>query len=126
MDFPWIPLIFNMVMLGIVLFVCRTINAANGQLLWNGALIYFVFAVLAMALDFALTMIFASASFHDNIQYERLASRTAWSDRILGYVIPCAVSLVLARSFRKRQRSAKPHSAGESADASYAPSQAAS
>ncbi|KIG10359.1 hypothetical protein [Caballeronia concitans] len=104
MDFPWIPLFFNFLLLAIVLFVCRTINASHGKLLWNGALIYFVFCFLAMVLDFTLTMVFASAIFHDHTQYESVASRTAWSGRVLVYLIPCAVSLVMALRFRKRQR----------------------
>jgi bacteriorhodopsin len=106
MDFPWIPLFFNFLLLGIVLFVCRTINASHGKLLWNGALIYFVFCFLAMVLDFTLTMVFASASFHDHTQYETVASRMAWAGRFFGYLAPCAVSLVMGLLFRKRQQSA--------------------
>ena len=49
-------------------------------------------------------MVFASASFHDRMKYERFASRSAWSERVLAYLIPCAVSLLLALRFRKRQR----------------------
>ncbi|VXB87614.1 conserved membrane hypothetical protein [Burkholderia sp. 8Y] len=106
MDFPWIPLFFNLLLMGVVLFACRTANAAIGEAVWNGALIYFVFCLLAMVLDFTLTMVFASASFHAHTQYEAVGSRTAWSTRLLSYVVPCAVSLVLALRFRRRQRSA--------------------
>nr|WP_284502904.1 hypothetical protein [Caballeronia sp. AZ10_KS36] len=108
MDFPWVPLLFNLLLLGAVLFACRTANAASGKPVWNGALIYCVFCALAMVLDFTLTMVFASAGFHAHTRYEAVGSRTAWSARVLGYLVPCAVSLVLALRFRQRQRSAKP------------------
>ncbi|MDR5854283.1 hypothetical protein P9239_12610 [Caballeronia sp. LZ062] len=111
MDFPWIPLFFNLLLLGVVLFACRTANAANKTLNWNGALIYFVFCLLAMVLDFTLTMVFASASFHAHTQYESVGSRGAWSTRVACYLVPCAVSLVLALRFRQRQRVAKPRAA---------------
>ncbi|SAK53564.1 hypothetical protein AWB83_01408 [Caballeronia ptereochthonis] len=104
MDFPWIPLAFSLTLLGLMLFICRTINASQGMLRWNGALLFFVLCLLAMLLDFTLTMVFASASFHDRTQYDDLASRTAWSERVFTYLIPCAVSLLLALRFRRRRR----------------------
>ncbi|WP_277183418.1 hypothetical protein [Caballeronia sp. BR00000012568055] len=104
MDFPWIPLLFNLALLGVMLFICRTINASQGKLIWNGAMLFFVLCSLAMVLDYTLTMVFASASFHDHTQYESMSSRTAWAGRILSYVIPCVLSLLLALRFRKRQR----------------------
>jgi bacteriorhodopsin len=107
MDFPWIAILFNFALLGVLLFICRTINAAQGKPIWNGALLFFTFCFVAMLLDFTLTMVFASASFHERTQYEVIASREAWSARILGYLIPCAVSLLLALRFRRRQRYAR-------------------
>ena len=104
MDFPWIPLFFNFLLLGTVLFVCRTINASNGNVSLNGALIYFVFCLLATVLDLTLTMVFASASFHSQTHYESAGSRTAWAERVFGYLVPCVVSLALAITFRRRQR----------------------
>ncbi|MDR5771684.1 hypothetical protein P9250_24280 [Caballeronia sp. LP006] len=104
--FPWLPLLFNLLLLCAVMFVCRTINASHGKLLWNGALVFFIFCFLAMALDFVLTMVFASASFHDHTQYESIATRSKWSERVLSYLIPCVVSALLAQRFRKRQRAA--------------------
>jgi hypothetical protein len=104
MDFPWIPLIINFLLLGATLFICRTINASQGNLTWNGALVFFTFCLLAMVLDFTLTMVFASASFHDRSEYESVASRTAWSERVFSYLIPCVVSVLLALRFRRRQR----------------------
>jgi hypothetical protein len=104
MDFPWIPLIINFLLLGAALFICRTINASQGKPTWNGALVFFIFCLLAMVLDFALTMVFASASFHDRNEYESMASRTAWSERVFSYLIPCIVSVLLALRFRRHQR----------------------
>jgi hypothetical protein len=112
MDFPWIPLLFNLALLCVMLFICRTINASQGKLIWNGALLFFVFCSVAMVLDFTLTMVFASASFHDHTQYESMASRTAWAGRILSYVIPCVLSFLLALRFRKRQRFAAKRAGG--------------
>jgi hypothetical protein len=104
MDFPWLPLLFNLTLLGVVLFVCRTLNASRGALIWNGALVFFIFCFLAMSLDYALTLVFATASFHDRTVYETFASRSAWTERILSYLIPCVVSLLLALRFRRQQR----------------------
>ncbi len=92
MALPWIPLLFNLTLLGVVMLICRTLNAGQGKLIWNGALLFFVFCFVAMSLDFTLTMVFASASFHDHTQYETVASRDAWTERILSYLIPCALS----------------------------------
>jgi uncharacterized membrane protein len=110
MDFPWIPLAFSLTLLGLTLFICRTLNASEGTLRWNGALLFFTLCLLAMVLDFTLTMVFASASFHERNEYESFGSRIAWSERLLTYVVPCAVSLLLAWRFRRRQRLA--HAAG--------------
>ena len=107
MDFPLIPLAFSLILLALTLFICRTVNASHGVLRLNGALYFFTLCFIAMLLDFTLTMVFASASFHDRTAYESLASRTAWSERILTYLIPCAVSLLLAFRFRRRQRLAR-------------------
>jgi hypothetical protein len=104
MDFPWIPLLFNFTLLVVTLFICRTINVRQGKLMWNGALLFFTLCFLAMSLDFILTMVFASASFHDKTQYESVASRTAWTERVPSYLIPCVISLLLAVRFRRRQR----------------------
>ncbi|WP_250512860.1 hypothetical protein [Caballeronia sp. INDeC2] len=111
MDFPWLPLAFILTLLGLALFICRTLNASLGALKWNGALLFLALCVLAMLLDFTLTMVFASASFHERNQYDSLGSRIAWSERIITYLIPCAISLVLALRFRRRQRFA--HKRGE-------------
>ncbi|SAL64313.1 hypothetical protein AWB71_03733 [Caballeronia peredens] len=104
MDFPWLPLAFSLTLLGLMLFICRTINATHRTLRWNGALLFFALCFMAMLLDFTLTMIFASANFNDHTPYDHLASRTAWSARVLTYLIPCTVSLLLAWRFRRRQR----------------------
>ncbi len=52
MDFPWIPLLFNLTLLGVAMFICRTINASQGRLIWNGALVFFIFCFVATSLDF--------------------------------------------------------------------------
>ncbi|KXU93526.1 hypothetical protein CR51_29310 [Caballeronia megalochromosomata] len=104
MDFPWLPLAFNLTLLGLTLFICRALNASLGVLKWNGALLFLTLCVSAMLLDFTLTMIFASAGFHERTQYDKLGSRIAWSERIITYLIPCTISLLLAWRFRRRQR----------------------
>ncbi|KND61415.1 hypothetical protein BVER_04323 [Candidatus Burkholderia verschuerenii] len=106
MDFPWIPLLFNLALLGVVMFVCRTLNASQGKPVWNGTLLFFIFCFVAMCLDFILTMVFASASFHDRTQYESVATRSAWSERFFVYLIPCIAALLLALRFRRAQQSA--------------------
>ncbi len=118
MAFPWISLLFNLALLGVMMFICHTLNASRGKLIWNGALLFFVFCFVAMLLDFTLTMVFASASFHDHTQYETVASRDAWTERIPSYLIPCAVSMLLALRFRRRQRFAleREQSAGAGKD----------
>jgi hypothetical protein len=107
MDFPWLPLAFNLTLLGVALFVCRALNASRGTLTWNGALIFLVLCFSAMLLDFMLTMIFASANFHERTTYDSFGSRTAWSERVFTYLIPCAISLLLALRFLRRQRFAR-------------------
>ncbi|SAK67131.1 hypothetical protein AWB80_03255 [Caballeronia pedi] len=107
MDFPWLPLAFNLTLLGLALFICRALNASQGALTWNGALLFLALCLSAMLLDFTLTMIFASAGFNARTPYDSFGSRTAWSERILTYLIPCAISLLLALRFRRRQRFAR-------------------
>ena|GEM_PF-1076074 len=107
MDFPWLPLAFNLTLLGLALFICRTMNASLGSLTWNGALLFLVLCLSAMLLDFTLTMIFATAGFNARTTYDSFGSRIAWSERILTYLIPCAISLLLALRFRRRQRFAR-------------------
>ncbi|WP_244158521.1 hypothetical protein [Caballeronia fortuita] len=60
-----------------------------------------------MLLDFTLTMIFASAGFAERTRYDSYGSRIAWSERILTYLIPCVISMLLALRFRRRQHSAR-------------------
>ncbi|SAK59161.1 hypothetical protein AWB76_02695 [Caballeronia temeraria] len=107
MDFPWLPLAFILTLLGVMLFVCHALNARDGSLKWNGALIFLALCLSAMLLDFTLTMIFASAGFDTRSPYDNFGSRTAWSERIFAYLIPCAISLLLAFRFRRRQRFAR-------------------
>ncbi|SPB16545.1 hypothetical protein NOV72_03745 [Caballeronia novacaledonica] len=114
MDFPWLPLAFSLTLLGLVLFICRTVNASLGALKWNGALLFLALCLLAMLLDFTLTMVFASASFYERTKYDDFGSRIAWSERIVTYLIPCAISLLLALRFRQRQRFARKHGLGRS------------
>ncbi|BAN22886.1 hypothetical protein [Caballeronia insecticola] len=102
----WLPLAFSLSLLGLTLFICRTINAAHRTLRWNGALFFFVLCTIAMVLDFMLTMVFASAGLDERTPYDSFASRAAWSERILTYLIPCALSVFLAWRFRRRQRQA--------------------
>ncbi|MCG7401507.1 MULTISPECIES: hypothetical protein [Caballeronia] len=104
MHFPWLPLIFILSLLGVTLFVCRTLNASERALKWNGALIFLCLCGAAMVLDFTLTMIFASAGFDERTAYDTFGSRIAWTERIATYLIPCAISLLLALRFRRRQR----------------------
>ncbi len=49
-------------------------------------------------------MVFASASFHDHTHYGSMALRSAWTDRILAYLISCVISMLLALRFHRRQR----------------------
>jgi hypothetical protein len=116
MDFPWIPLLFNLALLGVIVFVCHTLNANTGKLIWNGALLFFILSFLAMCLDFTLTMVFASASFHDRTQYESVATRSAWGERFFVYFIPCVVAALLALRFRRLQHRAQAR-VGDDADA---------
>ena len=69
-----------------------------------------------MLLDFTLTMVFASASFYERSEYESFGSRIAWSERLLTYLIPCGVSLVLAWRFRRRQRLVREGGSGTRGD----------
>jgi hypothetical protein len=114
MDFPWLPLTFSLTLLGLALFICRAVNASLGALKWNGALLFLALCVLAMLLDFTLTMVFASAGFHERTKYDSLGSRIAWSERIVTYLVPCAISLLMALRFRRRQRFARANAHGRS------------
>ncbi|MFM0321088.1 hypothetical protein [Caballeronia glebae] len=107
MHFPWLPLVFILGLLGFTLFVCRTLNASERSLKWNGALIFLFLCFAAMLLDFTLTMIFASAGFNARTPYDSFGSRIAWSERVVTYLIPGAISLFLALRFRRRQRFAR-------------------
>mgnify|MGYP007039508662 CR=1 FL=1 len=48
MDFPLLPLAFNLALLGMALFICRTLNASQASLRWNGALIFLVLCIAAL------------------------------------------------------------------------------
>lgn len=108
MTFPWFPLCLNFALLGVALFVCKTINASRGAPVWNGALIFVGFCVLAIVADLLLTLVFASAPASDRMRYVNLSSTSAWSMRTVAYVIPCVVGIVLAVRFRQRKRAAPP------------------
>lgn len=112
MDFSWLPLVFGLCLLAFVMFVCRTVNAACGVPRWNGALFFFALCCLAMLLDFALTMIFASANFYERTEYERYASRGDWGERAVTYLIQLTIALALAVRFRRRQRFARCRAGG--------------
>ena len=47
---------------------------------------FFVLSFIAMLLDFMLTMVFASASFHERTVYQTFASKNAWGERVLTYL----------------------------------------
>jgi hypothetical protein len=107
MNFPWLPLAFGLCLLMLMMVVCRLVNARGGIPRWNGALLFLALCCLALLLDFALTMIFASASFHERVEYERYASRSDWGRRVLTYLIQMPIALVLAVRFRRRQQIAR-------------------
>jgi threonine/homoserine/homoserine lactone efflux protein len=91
-------------LLGAAVFICNTINASLRVARWKGALIFVGFCLLAMALDFVLIHVFASATSAERTSYVNLASISAWTERVVAYVI-CAVGIVLALRFRQRSRS---------------------
>ena len=77
-------------------------------MLFNGALIFMIFCLLAMVLDLALTYVFASATTTDREQYIGLSSLGAYGERVVAYLIPGAAAALLALRFRARQRHAAP------------------
>ncbi|MDR5750939.1 MULTISPECIES: hypothetical protein [unclassified Caballeronia] len=105
MNFPWFQLFLNFMLLGAAVFICNTINASLREARWNGALIFVGFCLLAVVLDFVLMHVFASATSAERTSYANLASMSAWAERVVAYVIPCAVGIVLAVRFRQRWRS---------------------
>ena len=80
-DFPWFPLCLNFVLLGVALFVCKTINASRGAPEWNGALIFVGFCLLAIVADLLLTLVFRVRGVTDRMRYVSLSSTSAWSER---------------------------------------------
>ncbi|SAL36789.1 hypothetical protein [Caballeronia humi] len=103
MNFPWFPLCLNFLLLGATVFICDRINASQREARWNGALMFVGFCLLAMILDLLLTSIFASVPDMDRMNYVTLASRSAWAERAIAYLIPCVVGVFLAMRFRQRQ-----------------------
>ena len=108
MNFPWFPLILNFLLLAAALLICNTLNAGRRAPVWNGALIFIGFCVLAMVLDFTLTFVFASATTADRERYIDLSSLSAFGERAMAYVIPCVVAAVMAVRFRLRERRPEP------------------
>ena len=104
MNFPWFPLILNFVLLAAAILICNALNNARREPVWNGALIFVGFCILAMVLDFVLTFVFASATTTDKERYIDLSSLSACGERTIAYVIPCAVAAVMALRFRLRDR----------------------
>lgn len=51
MNFPWFPLILSFLLLTVALLICNTLSAGRRAPVWNGALIFIGFCVLAMVLD---------------------------------------------------------------------------
>jgi hypothetical protein len=104
MNFPWFPLILNFVLLAAAILICNALNNTRRELVWNGALIFVGFCILAMVLDFALTFVFASATTTDKEHYIDLSSLSACGERAIAYAIPCAVAALMALRFRLRDR----------------------
>ncbi|WP_438393315.1 hypothetical protein [Caballeronia sp. DA-9] len=104
MNFPWFALILNFVLLAAAILICNALNNARREPVWNGALFFLCFCVLAMVLDFALTFVFASATTTDKERYIDLSSLSACGERVIAYAIPCVVAAVLALRFRSRDR----------------------
>lgn len=103
MNFPWFPLCLNFLLLGAAVVICNRINASQREARWNGALMFVGFCLLAMILDLLLTSIFASVADMDRMNYVALASRSAWAERVIAYLIPCAAGVFIAIRFRQRQ-----------------------
>lgn len=103
MTFPWFPLFLNILLLAAAIFLCNVLNAGQSTPVWNGPLLYIGFCILAMVLDLALTMVFASATTTDRERYIDLSSLAAWCERAVAYLIPCALAAFLALRFRSRQ-----------------------
>jgi hypothetical protein len=107
MNFPWFPLILNFVLLAAAILICNALNNTRREPVWNGALIFIGFCILAMVLDFALTFVFASATTTDKEHYIDLSSLSACGERAIAYAIPCAVAAVMALRFQLRDRSSQ-------------------
>jgi hypothetical protein len=105
MNFPWFPLILNFVLLAAAILICNALNNARREPVWNGALIFVGFCILAMVLDFVLTFVFASATTTDKEHYIDLSSLSACGERTIAYVIPCVVAAIMALRFGLRDRS---------------------
>ena len=108
MNLPWFPLILNFLLLAAALLICNTLNAGRRAPVWNGALIFIGFCLLAMVLDFTLTFVFASATTADRARYIDLSSLSAFGERAMAYVIPCVAAAVIAVRFRLRKRRPEP------------------
>jgi hypothetical protein len=108
MTFPWFALILNFALLGASIFICNTLNTGRRGPPWNGALIFIGFCFLAMVLDIALTVVFASATTTDRERYIDLSSLAAYGERVVAYVIPCVAAAFMAVRFQVRQRSRTP------------------
>jgi membrane protease YdiL (CAAX protease family) len=109
MTFPWFPLFLNILLLVASIFICNILNAGRPAPVWNGPLLFIGFSILAMALDLALTIVFASATTTDRDRYIDLSSLMAWSERAIAYAIPCAIAAFLALRARSRKpRQAQP------------------
>jgi hypothetical protein len=104
MNFPWFPLILNFVLLAATVLICNALNAGRREPVWNGALLFIGFCVLALVLDFTLTFVFASATTTDRERYIDLSSLSACGERALAYAIPCVAAAIMAFRFRLRDR----------------------
>jgi|HubBroStandDraft_5_1064220.scaffolds.fasta_scaffold56596_1 membrane protease YdiL (CAAX protease family) len=103
MTFPWFPLFLNILLLAATIFICNVKNAGQSAPVWNGPLLFIGFCILAMVLDLALTLVFASATTTDRDRYIDLSSLSAWFERAIAYAIPCVLAGFLALRARSRQ-----------------------
>jgi hypothetical protein len=103
MTFPWFPLFLNLLLLAAAIFICNAMNAGRSAPVWNGPLLFIGFCILAMVLDLALTIVFASATTTDRERYIDLSSIAAWCERAIAYAIPCALAAFLALRARSRR-----------------------